>query len=127
MKTFYRIVKIQQQGETSLTATIPNDIAEKIELFKRQYMKIYLEQIRNLPGNKREDGCDSFDLFTQSVKEISKNLSDSLKESDAFDPENPKDKEDTNPLKNMNLNGLQRLEEKFFEYSMQDLNRIRFI
>jgi len=36
----------------------------------------------------------------------------------ALYPEYPKDKEDTNPLKNMNLNGLQRLEEKFFEYSM---------
>lgn len=43
METFYRIVKIQQQGETSLTATIPNDIAEKMELFKGQYMKIYLK------------------------------------------------------------------------------------
>jgi hypothetical protein len=30
METFYRIVEIQQQGETSLTATIPNDIAEKM-------------------------------------------------------------------------------------------------
>jgi antitoxin component of MazEF toxin-antitoxin module len=43
MVTFYRIVKIQQQGETSLTATIPNDIAEKMELSKGQYMKIYLK------------------------------------------------------------------------------------
>ena len=42
METFYRIVEIQQQGETSLTATIPNDIAEQMELFKGQYMKIIL-------------------------------------------------------------------------------------
>ena len=32
-----------QQGETSLTATIPNDIAEKLDLSKGQYMKIYVE------------------------------------------------------------------------------------
>ena len=31
-----------------------------------------LEQIRNLPENKREDCGDSFDLFTQSVEEISR-------------------------------------------------------
>jgi hypothetical protein len=67
METFYRIVKIHQQGETSLTAaTIPNDIAEKMELFKGQYMKTYVELIRNLPENKKVDGCDSFDLFTES-------------------------------------------------------------
>ena len=69
METFYRNVKIHQQGETSLIPIIPNDIAEKMELFKGQYMKIYLEQIRNLPENKRKDGCDSSDLFTQSFKE----------------------------------------------------------
>ena len=43
MAVFYRIVKIQQQGETSLTATIPNDIVEKLDLSKGQYMKIYME------------------------------------------------------------------------------------
>ena len=43
MVTFYRIVKIQQQGETSLTTTIPNDIVEKLDLSKGQYMKIYVE------------------------------------------------------------------------------------
>jgi antitoxin component of MazEF toxin-antitoxin module len=43
METFYRIVKIQQQGETSLTTTIPSDIAGKLDLSKGQYMKIYLE------------------------------------------------------------------------------------
>ena len=42
MATFYRIVKIQQQGETSLTATIPNDMAEKLDISKGQYMKIYI-------------------------------------------------------------------------------------
>ena len=63
------------------------------------------------------DGCDYFDLFTQSFEEISKNLSDPLRVWWLY-PEYPKDKEDTNPLKNMNLNGLQRLEKKFFEYSM---------
>jgi hypothetical protein len=56
METFYRIVKIQQLDYTSLIPTIPDDIAEKMELFKGQYVKIYLEQIRNLPENKREDG-----------------------------------------------------------------------
>ena len=43
MVTFYKIVKIQQQGETSLTATIPNEMAEKLDLGKGQYMKIYIE------------------------------------------------------------------------------------
>jgi antitoxin component of MazEF toxin-antitoxin module len=43
LTTFYKIVKIQQQGEISLTATIPNDIVEKLDLSKGQYMKIYLE------------------------------------------------------------------------------------
>jgi len=43
METLYRIVKIQQQGETSLTATIPNDLVEKLDLTKGQYMKIYLD------------------------------------------------------------------------------------
>ena len=46
MTTFYKIVKIQQQGETSLTATIPNDMAEKLDLSKGQYMKIYIENGR---------------------------------------------------------------------------------
>ena len=68
METFYRIMKVQQQRETSLAATIPNDIAEKMELFDGQYMKIYLELIRNLPENKKVDGCDSFDLFTESFE-----------------------------------------------------------
>ena len=56
-----------------------------------------LEQIRNLPEHKKEDGGDSFDLFTQSFSEISKTLSDSLKEFETFYPEYLKD-EDTNPL-----------------------------
>ena len=43
METLYRIVKIQQQGETSLTATIPNDLVEKLNLTKGLYMKIYLD------------------------------------------------------------------------------------
>ena len=39
-----------------------------------------LEQIRNLTDNDtKEDGRDSFDLFTQSCGELSKNWSDSLK------------------------------------------------
>ncbi len=41
METYYKIVKIQQQGEGTLTATIPNEIAEKLMLTKGQYMKIY--------------------------------------------------------------------------------------
>ncbi len=77
METFYRIVKIQQQGETSLTATIPNDIAENGTLQGSVY-EDYLELIRNLPENKKVDGCDYFDLYTQSFEEISKNLSDHL-------------------------------------------------
>ena len=44
MTTFYKIVKIQQQGEASLTATIPNDMVEKLDLSKGQYMKIYLDK-----------------------------------------------------------------------------------
>jgi hypothetical protein len=55
-----------------------------------------LEQIRNLPENKKEDGCDSFDLFTQSFSEISKTWSESLKEFAALYPDCLKD-EDSNP------------------------------
>ena len=43
MTTFYKIVKIQQQGETSLTATIPNDMVAKLDISKGQYMRIYIE------------------------------------------------------------------------------------
>ena len=43
-----------------------------------------LEHIRNLPEHKKEDGGDSFDLFTQTFDELSKNWSDSLKELDTL-------------------------------------------
>jgi hypothetical protein len=89
METFYRIVEIQQQGETSLTATIPNDIAEKMNS-SRVSIEDYLELIKNLPENKKGDGWDYFDLFTQSFEEISKNLSDSLKEFNGSLPRIPK-------------------------------------
>src|SRR6476469_13202 len=56
-----------------------------------------LEQIRNLPEHKKEDGWDSFDLFTQSFSEISKTWSNSLKEFEVLYPDYLKD-EDTNPL-----------------------------
>ena len=50
------------------------------------------EQIRNLPDNDtKEDGRDSFDLFTQSFNEISKTWSDSLRELDKIDPDHNKD------------------------------------
>ena len=71
-----------------------------------------LEQIRNLPENKREDGCDSFDLFTQSVEEISKNLSDSLKEFDALYPDYLKEK-DTNPLEKYESKWTAKIKKKF--------------
>jgi hypothetical protein len=71
-----------------------------------------LEQIRNLPENKREDGCDSFDLFTQSVEEISKNLSDSLKEFDALYPDYLKEK-DTNPLEKYESKWIAKIKKKF--------------
>jgi hypothetical protein len=71
-----------------------------------------LEQIRNLSENKKEDDCDSFDLFTQSFEEISKNLSESLREFDALYPDYLKEK-DTNPLEKYESKWTAKTKKKF--------------
>ena len=72
-----------------------------------------LEQIRNLPEHKKEDGGDSFDLFSQSFDEISKNWSDSLKEFDTLYPNYLKD-ENTNPLEKYESKWSAKIRKKLF-------------
>ena len=72
-----------------------------------------LEQIKNLPEHKKEDGRDSFDIFTQSFDEISKNWSDSLKEFDVLYPDYLKD-EDTNPLEKYESKWTVKIRKKLF-------------
>lgn len=72
-----------------------------------------LEQIRNLPENKREDGCDSFDLFTQSFGELSKTWSDSLKDFETLYPDYLKD-EDVNPLEKYESKWTEKIRKKLF-------------
>ena len=72
-----------------------------------------LEQINNLPEHKKEDGCDSFDLFSQSFDEISKNQSDSLKEFDTLYPNYLKD-ENTNPLEKYESKWTAKFRKKLF-------------
>lgn len=73
-----------------------------------------LEQIRNLPDkDTNEDSRDSFDLFTQSFDEISKNWSDSLKEFNALYPDYSKD-EDTNPLEKYESKWIAKIRKKLF-------------
>ena len=74
-----------------------------------------LEQIRNLPDeDTKEEGLDSFDLFTQSCGELSKTWSDSLKELDALYPDYLKDKEDTNPLEKYESKWTSKIRKKLF-------------
>jgi hypothetical protein len=74
-----------------------------------------LEQIRNLTDNDtKEEGRDSFDLFTQSFEQISNNWSNSLKEFDALYPEYLKDKEDTNPLEKYESKWTVKIKKKLF-------------
>jgi hypothetical protein len=73
-----------------------------------------LEQIRNLPEHKNEDGRDSFDLFTQSFEQISNNWSNSLKEFDALYPDYLKDEEDTNPLEKYESKWTLKIRKKLF-------------
>ena len=72
-----------------------------------------LERIKNLPEDKKEDGCDSFDLFNQSFDEISKNWSNSLKEFDTLYPDYLKD-EDTNPLEKYESRWTTKIRKKLF-------------
>ena len=72
-----------------------------------------LERIKNLPESKKEDGCDSFDLFNQSFDEISKNRSNSLKEFDTLYPDYLKD-EDTNPLEKYESKWTAKIRKKLF-------------
>ncbi|WP_458719214.1 hypothetical protein [Candidatus Nitrosocosmicus sp. R] len=72
-----------------------------------------LERIKNLPENKKEDGCDCFDLFSQSFDEISKNWFDSLKEFDTLYPDYLKD-EDTNPLEKYEFRWTAKIRKKLF-------------
>ena len=72
-----------------------------------------LERIKNLPEHKKEDGCDSFDLFNQSFDEISKNWSNSLKEFDTLYPDYLKD-EDTNPLEKYESRWTTKIRKKLF-------------
>jgi hypothetical protein len=72
-----------------------------------------LEQIKNLPEHKKDDGCDSFYLFSQSFDEISKNWSDSLKEFDALYPDYLKD-ENTNPLEKYESKWTAKIRKKLF-------------
>ncbi|WP_144730216.1 AbrB/MazE/SpoVT family DNA-binding domain-containing protein [Candidatus Nitrosocosmicus arcticus] len=44
MLSTYQIAKIQHQGLTSLTVTIPKGIVKKLRLSKGDYIKIYLEK-----------------------------------------------------------------------------------
>ena len=71
------------------------------------------ERIKNLPEHKKEDGCDSFDLFNQSFDEISKNRSNSLKEFDTLYPDYLKD-EDTNPLEKYESKWTAKIRKKLF-------------
>jgi len=74
-----------------------------------------LEQIRNLTDkDTKEEGSDSFDLFTQSFEQISNNWSNSLKEFDALYPEYLKDKEDTNPLAKYESKWTTKIRRKIF-------------
>ena len=73
-----------------------------------------LEQIKNLPEHKKEDGCDSFDLFIQSFDEISKNWSDSLKEFDTLYPHYLKDEKNTNPLEKYESKWSAKIRKKLF-------------
>ena len=72
-----------------------------------------LEQIKNLPEQKKEDVCDSFDLFNQSFDAISKSWSDSLKEFDALYPDYLKD-ENTNPLEKYESKWSAKIRKKLF-------------
>ena len=72
-----------------------------------------LEQIKNLPEQKKEDVCDSFDLFNQSFDEISKNWSNSLKEFDTLYPDYLKD-ENTNPLEKYESKWSAKIRKKLF-------------
>ena len=72
-----------------------------------------LERIKNPPENKKEDGCDSFDLFSQSFDAISKSWSDSLKEFKALYPDYLKD-EDTNPLEKYESKWTAKIRKKLF-------------
>ncbi|WP_458718833.1 hypothetical protein [Candidatus Nitrosocosmicus sp. R] len=72
-----------------------------------------LEQIRNFPEHKKEDGGDSFDLFNQSFSEISKTWSDSLKEFEALYPDYLKD-ENTNPLEKYESRWTAKIRKKLF-------------
>ena len=76
-----------------------------------------LERIKNLPEHKKEDGCDSFDLFIQSFDEISKNWSNSLKEFDTLYPDYLKD-EDTNPLEKYESKWTAKIRKNFFKCSL---------
>ncbi len=73
-----------------------------------------LEQIKNLPEHKNEDGRDSFDLFTQSFDDISKNWLDSLKELDTLYPDYLKDEEETNPLEKYESKWTEKIRKKLF-------------
>ena len=80
-----------------------------------------LEQIRNLPEHKKEDGWDSFDLFTQSFSEISKTWSNSLKEFEALYPDYLKD-EDTNPLEKYESKWTTKIRKKYFAHRCRVTN-----
>jgi hypothetical protein len=72
-----------------------------------------LEQVKNLPEQKKGDCCDSFDLLSQSFDELSKNWSDSLKELDTLNPDYQKDK-DTNPLEKYESKWTSKIRKKLF-------------
>jgi hypothetical protein len=72
-----------------------------------------LEQISNLPEHDKDDGRDSFDLFTQSFNEISKTWSESLKEFETLYPDYLKD-EETNPLEKYESKWTEKIRKKLF-------------
>jgi len=73
-----------------------------------------LEQIRNLPEQKKGDCCDSFDLFSQSFDEISKSWSDSIKEFDTLYPNYLNDEKDINHLEKYESKWTAKIRKKLF-------------